>query len=67
MIKSTKQIILYQQIKIKTSRSSQEKNSKTITNFLEVKLVEFEIDRARYNIYFSIVLKFRENLQFFFN
>ena len=67
MIKSTKQIILYQQIKIKTSRLSQEKNSKTITKFLEAKLVEFEIDRARYNIYFSIVLKFRENLQFFFN
>ena len=59
--------MLYQQIKIKTFRSSQEKNSKTITNFLEVKLVEFEIDRARYNIYFSIVLKFRENLHFFFN
>ena len=49
MIKSTKQIILSQQIKINTYRSSHENNSKSITHILEAKLVEFGIDRAKYH------------------
>ena len=49
MIIGTKQIISSRQIKINTYRSSHEKNSKSITNILEAKLVEFGIDRARYH------------------
>ena len=69
MIKSTKQIILSQQIKINTYRSSHENNSKSITHILEAKLVEFGIDRARYHGGYlegtSVVRLFQNSEKFF--
>ena len=41
-------MITSQKKNVKNYRSSNNKHSKSITNVLEAKLVEFEIDRARY-------------------
>ena len=50
MIQSNNQLITSQKKNIKNYRLSNNKNSKTITNLLEAKLVEFRISRARYHV-----------------
>ena len=49
LIKCTKQLNILKKLIIKPYRLSNGKNSNTITKILEAKLVEFEIDRARYH------------------
>ena len=48
LIQSTNQLIVYIKKNIKNHRSSNNKHSKSISNILEAKLVEFGIDRVRY-------------------